>query len=227
MNSDTQSLAHLRLLHFLSPALPVGSYSYSQGLEWAVEVNWVNDQITFTQWIESQITGALAQQELPLLVRLFRAIAKDDSNGFNYWCQFAIALRDTAELREEERCRAIAYLRILEEIDPPGELWPSESFTKTPLAAIAYFAVRHAINVDSLLEAYAHVWLETNVVNGVKIIPLGQTAGQRILFDSSPKLVSAIATALLVEDASVGMSMPALSHASCHHETQYSRVYRS
>jgi len=227
MNSSSQSLAHLRLLHFLSPALPVGSYSYSQGLEWAVEANWVKDELTFTHWIDSQITTVLALQELPLLVRLYLAVSQDDKDRFNYWSQVAIALRDTAELRNEERCRADAYLRVLEVIEPPDDAWKKESFTNTPMAAIAFFAVRNAIEIDALLEAYAHVWLETNIVSGVKIIPLGHSVGQRIIFEASPKLTVAIQTSLHIEDESVGISMPALSHASCQHETQYSRVYRS
>ena len=227
MKTDTQSLARLRLLHFLSPALPVGSYSYSQGLEWAVEAKWVVDESSFIPWIASQIASVLAEQELPLLVRLYNAVMHDDLEKFNYWCQFTVALRDTAELRKEEQSRADAYLRVLEIIEPPNHVWHREFFAKTPLASIAYFAVRNAINMESLLEAYAHVWLETNVVSGVKIIPLGQSAGQRILFEASPKITDAIATALQIDDESVGISMPALSHASCHHETQYSRVYRS
>lgn len=227
MKKNRQSLAHLRLLHFLSPALPVGSYSYSQGLEWAVEAKWICDEITFTPWIDSQIVSVLALQELPLLVRLYHAASQDNIEQFDYWAQFAVALRDTAELRVEERCRADAYLRVLDVIEPRNKVWQRASFTKTPLAAIAFFAVRNAIDIESLLEAYAHVWLETNIVTGVKIIPLGQSVGQRILFDTSPSLTGAIATALNIKDESVGISMPALSHASCHHETQYSRVYRS
>jgi len=91
MNTDSQSLAHLRLLQFLSPAMPVGSYSYSQGLEWAVEAKWVIDEFTFVPWINSQIDSVLAQQELPLLVRLYHAVAQDDIEQFDYWCQFAMA----------------------------------------------------------------------------------------------------------------------------------------
>jgi len=90
-------------------------------------------------------------------------------------------------LRNEEQCRAGAYLRVLEVIEPPDDMWNRDSFNKSPLAAVAFFAVRNAIDIDSLLEAYAYVWLETHIVSGVKIIPLGQSAGQRMLYEASPK----------------------------------------
>jgi len=227
MTMTSQGLSRFRLLQFLSPAAPVGSFSYSQGLEWAVESAWISNEKEFSNWIQSQIASVLPEQELPLLIRLYESAAAGDQAGFAHWGQFSLALRDTAELRNEELARADAYVRILDVIEPIANPWQRHDLAKTPLASLAYFSVKQFIDLQSLLEAYAHFWLETSIVNGVKIIPLGQSAGQRMLFELSPQLIGAINTSRKIDDDQVGLSLPAMSHASSCHEVQYSRVYRS
>jgi len=112
-------------------------------------------------------------------------------------------------------------------IEPVVYPWQRNDLEKSPLASLAYFSVKQSIDLQSLLEAYAHFWLETSIVNGVKIIPLGQSAGQKMLFELSPQLIDAINKSRQISDEQVGLSLPALSHASSCHEVQYSRVYRS
>ena len=220
-------LSHLRLLHLLSPTLPVGSYSYSQGLEWAVEQQWVSTETEFERWLVELIHGPLSQQDLPLLRNLFYTCIKDDVSGFNYWSQMAIALRDTAELRAEERARGDAYLRILAALPDKVDDQYLNGIKRTPLAAIAWAAAQWDIQEQSLLTAFAHNWLEAYIINGVKIIPLGQTQGQTLLHSMLPALCRAVDTACGVDDAAIGFSTPAISLASCGHESQYTRIYRS
>lgn len=220
-------LSNLRLLQLLSPTLPVGSYSYSQGLEWAVEQQWVSTDTEFEQWLNELINGPLAQQDLPMLRKLFYACNEGDVSGFNYWSHMAIALRDTAELRAEERARGDAYLRILAALPDKVDDQYLNGIKRTPLAAIAWAAVQWDIEEQSLLSAYAHNWLEAYIINGVKIIPLGQTQGQILLHSMLPALCSAVDTACDVDDAAIGFSTPAISLASCGHESQYTRIYRS
>ena len=220
-------LPSLRLLQLLSPTLPVGSYSYSQGLEWAVEQQWVSTDTELEQWLNELIYGPLALQDLPLLRKLFHACNEDDLSGFNYWSQIAVALRDTAELRAEERARGGAYLRILRALPDRVDDRYLKGIKRTPLAAIAWAAVQWDIKEQSLLCAYAHNWLEAYIINGVKIIPLGQTQGQTLLHSMLPALCSAVDAACDVDDAAIGFSTPAIARASCGHESQYSRIYRS
>ena len=226
-SSVNDSLAQLRLLQFLSPISPVGSYSYSQGLEWAVNAGWIFNESDFQLWVEGQIASQLSEQELPLLIRLYRAVQARDIEGFEQWSQLSLAVRDTAELRQEEKDRGSAYYRILKTIDPVDAIWPCSCFLQTPFASMAWFAVNQNIKEESLLAAFAHNWLENSLSTAMKIIPLGQSTGQRLLFELSPQLLMAIERSYAVSDERVGISLPAMSFASAAHETQYSRVYRS
>jgi urease accessory protein len=225
--SVDSSLAQLRLLQLLSPALPVGSFSYSQGLEWAVEANWVDSEAPFRQWLAEWVDGALVYQELPFLLRLFKASVARDDNAIVEWSQFLLATRDTYELRQEELSRADAYVRVLKSLDLDMSSLPTAACKLTPLASIAWAAAQWNVSEQSLLISFSHNWLESAVTSGVKIIPLGQSAGQKIIHDLSPRLIDAVALSREVHDKNIGFSMPAVSMASCAHETQYSRLYRS
>ena len=220
-------LAHLRLLQLLSPMLPVGSYSYSQGLEWAVEQQWITTDIQFKAWLDELVRGPLAQQDLPLLRKLHSAVVQGDVREFDHWSHMALAMRDTAELRAEELSRAEAYHRVLIALPDRLEALYLPGVKRTPLAAIAWASAHWAIDENALLSAYAHSWLEAYIINGVKIIPLGQTQGQVILHSMSPSLCRAVETASGFEDSEIGFTSPAVSLASCAHETQYTRIYRS
>lgn len=219
--------AHLRLLQFLSPALPVGAYSYSQGLEWAVEKRWITNEETFEQWVVELIDSTLAKQELPIIRRLYRAFINLDVVAVERWAQIAIAVRDTSELRREEQDRALAYLRVLETITIVDDSWPRDLFFYSPLVSMSYFCAHQHIHEDQLCLAFAHNWLENTLITGVKIIPLGQSSAQRMLFELADRLLEVIAVSSNVTDDEVGISLPAFSMASCGHEQQYSRVYRS
>ena len=220
-------LSQLRLNQLLSPVLPVGAYSYSQGLEWAVHAGWVVNSDHLSVWLDELIEGPLAQQELPLLKNLYEAFLNKDSDRINYWSQRVVAFRDTAELRAEERARADAYLRVVDGL--PYAIDPSfrNSMEKTPLATLAWSCVQWDIELRALLSAFAYNWLDAYVVNGVKIIPLGQSEGQYLLHTKLPLINNAVDTALNIADNAIGFSVPSVSMASCLHESQYSRIYRS
>lgn len=222
-----ESLAHLRLLQLLSPVLPVGTFSYSQGLEWAVHAGWVSDETQFRQWLLEWMDGPMAQQELPLLIRLYRASQAGELDNFAHWSQLLLATRDTHELHQEEIVRANAYLRVLNGLCSAEDNLPVSSLKLTPLASVAWAAATWQIPLSSLLLAYGHNWLENTVTNGVKLIPLGQTVGQQLIHELSPHLIKAIKHSESVLDDDIGFSMPSVSMASSAHESQYSRLYRS
>lgn len=226
-STKVESLAHLRLLQLLSPVLPVGTFSYSQGLEWAVHAQWVSDESEFHQWLVEWIDGPMAQQELPLLIRLYQSSQSEKLDEFAHWSQLVLATRDTQELRKEETDRANAYLRVLRGLCGDTVNLPVDSLELTPLASIAWASSSWKIPLSSLLLAYGHNWLENSVTNGVKLIPLGQTVGQQLIHNVSPNLIDAITHSESVLDDDIGFSMPSVSMASSAHETQYSRLYRS
>lgn len=227
VDHELSSVAQLRMLQFFSPAMPVGAYSYSQGLEWAVNSGWIIDVPSFKAWVDEQIRTTLARQELPLLRRLFSAAKNNDIEAVDQWSQLALAVRDTHEMREEERARAAAYFRVLETICPVDARWQRDYFLRSPLVSMSWFSAKQRIDEAAMVSAFSHNWLENTLITGVKIIPLGQSSAQRLLFDLAGLITQAAQISLQVNDDDIGMSLPAVSMASCGHETQYSRVYRS
>ena len=221
-------LPRLRLLQLLNPALPVGSYSYSQGIEWACHNGWLVDVDSVRGWIVDGLNGPLIQQELPLLIRLFNAAVDNDHNRFNQWARVAHAYRDTQEIRLEDTHRARAIVRLLRampELEVPEAI--SAVMNRSALAAIAWPAAAWSINEQDLLTSFGFTWLDAQVTAAVKLVPLGQTDGQVLLHELSELFSKLHITALSIDDDDIGFSLPAQSMASMQHETQYSRLYRS
>ncbi|MEM9602375.1 MAG: urease accessory UreF family protein [Pseudomonadota bacterium] len=215
------------LLQFSSANLPVGAFSYSQGLEWAIETGWVHDTASLHAWCADWIAGPLARQDLPLLHRLHTALEADDVDGARRWAQWTLACRETRELRDEERTRARAVLSLLDRLFPDDPQIHRDALLCTPLAGLARAAVLLGMPSEGTRTAHAWGWLENTVLVGVKHIPLGQSDGQCLLMQLWPDLHAAISAAHTVDDDDIGCSLPAASFASAAHETQYSRLYRS
>lgn len=220
-------LAKLRLLHLVSPTLPLGSFAYSQGLEWAVEDGWVTNEETLRQWIENLLLTSQTHLDIPLLSRLYQACATPDQDSFAYWSRYLIASRETRELREEERNRARALTALLPEWGIPlADAWLPH-LKSNQISGYAYVANAWGIELTEAAEGYLWSWLENMTLSGVKIIPLGQMAGQRILHQLIKLIPSQVQIGLSVNDEDIGLSAPAQTIASCLHETQYTRIYRS
>jgi len=220
-------LTRLRLLHLVSPSLPVGAFAYSQGLEWAVECGWVSDEATLREWIESLMHGTLSYLELPLLARLYRASAEEDWAALHHWGRYLVASRETKELREEERNRGRALAALLPELGVPVSAATLPRFRECQLAGFAHAARHWRIPLDNAAAGYLWGWLENITLAGVKIIPLGQTAGQRIIAGLTPAIPERVEIGLKVPDTEIGASCTAQALASSLHETQYTRIYRS
>ena len=220
-------LSDLRLYQLITPTLPVGSFTYSQGLEWAVEAHWVHDKETLEDWLDGLLAQSIATLELPILLRLQQAFADSDELKASRWCSYLLANRETSELRKEERQRGAALAKLLAslEVDIPTEM--EKTVAGSQLAGIALAANAWHIAPLQTLSGYAWSWLENSVVAGVKLIPLGQTHGQQILLRLAEKIPPAIVTAETIADSDIGSSTPALAIASSNHETQYTRLFRS
>jgi len=219
-----------RLLQLASPALPVGAYSYSQGLEAATEAGIVHDAASAQHWISDVLELSVTRMEGPVLLRLQRAWDLRDTSAIAHWNELFLASRETAELRAETVQMGYSLARLL------GDLLPAQSNTCTALRAmpeIAYptaFACAAAhweIPENDALVAYLWSWLENQVMAGIKVIPLGQTSGQKMLLDLGDKLPGITTQISAIEDDDMGNFAPGLSLLSCHHETQYSRIFRS
>lgn len=223
----TESLARLRLLQLTSPALPVGAFAYSQGLEWAVEAGWVRDEADTVDWLAGLIGDALAHLDLPLLAGMYIACGVGDEAALRHWARCLLAARETAELRAEEAVRARALVTLLVDLGVADAGPWRETLLISQAAGFAFAAQAWGIAERDALLGYAWAWLENQVAAAIKLVPLGQTAGQRILLAMAAALDVAVDTALALSDDDIGASAPALSLASCWHETQYTRLFRS
>lgn len=224
MSSD---LALLRLLQLASPGLPVGGFTYSQGLEWAVEAGWVSTTEGFCNWQREQLHDTLGYLDWPLLARLYRACERADVEAFGHWSQFLLANRETAELRLEERQRGYALVRILDGWQLGQDLAWRPQLELTQLGAMAWLAVHWAIPLRQLALGLGFAWLEGAVMAGVKLVPFGQQAAQTVLRDLAAELPAVLDMALELDDEQLGGGLPLLAIASSRHETQYTRLFRS
>lgn len=219
--------ALLRLLQLASPALPVGAYAYSQGLEWAVEAGWVTDDATLASWLEEQLTHALGGVDLPIFARAWDAARRGDDAALRGWSRELAALRETRELVADDCDRGRALARLLRDLGIAAAApWVERRDAPfTVLAALA--AATWDVPLDAALHAHAWGWLENQVLVGVKLIPLGQVAGQRLLLELAPRIPAVCAAALARGDDEIGGSLPIVALASSLHETQYTRLFRS
>lgn len=220
-------LPHLRLMHLISPSLPVGAYSYSQGLEWAVECGWVTDRVSLAAWIRDIAVTSLANMEIPVLVRLYRACDESDSDSLAYWSDYLLASRETQELRQEEKNRARALTSLLPQIGIPVAVETRCLFESCQLTGFAHAAQHWNIPLREAAAGYVWGWCENITLAGVKIIPLGQTAGQQILAELTADIPAIVSRGLEIVDDAIGASCTAQAIASSRHETQYTRIYRS
>ena len=220
--------AHLpRLLQLVSPSLPIGAYSYSQGLEWAVEAGWVSDPVSLGDWVADLMNGNLRYWDLPLLARLYRAATDDDHEALARWAALSIAGRETAELRSEEHNKGRALASLLDKLGSLDADAPRATLASCQLAGYAWAAERWRIPLTDALSGYAWSWLENGILAGVKLIPLGQTDGQTLLLRLGDRVNTTVAAALALDDDDLGCSAPALAIASAAHEDQTTRLFRS
>jgi urease accessory protein len=217
----------LRILHLASPALPIGAFHFSQGLEYAVDVGWVTDEPSSLQWISSVARDAIGTLDLPVLLRLHRACSAGDGDSQQRWGQFLLASRETEELRAEDRHMGSALARILREL---GALGPSSRPGQSSTGYAEMFAiacVHWNISEQEALQAYAWTWAENQVLAAIKLVPLGQTAGQRMLHALVSLLEDIAMQALDVADEDIGACAIMQGMASARHETQYTRLFKS
>jgi urease accessory protein len=223
----TGPLGRLRLMQLVSPALPIGAFTYSQGLEWAVEAGWVKDTATLSNWLGGLMDDGLAYLELPILLRLFRACAQENPDSIARWGGQLYASRETRELRVEERNRARALITLLADLDIPQAVAWREQLMHCQAAPFALAAVHWQITLEDCMLGYAWGWLENQIAAAIKLVPLGQTNGQRVQLKLAERLPLTVARANNIGDCDIGACAPALAIASARHETQYTRLFRS
>lgn len=227
-NSTEEMDALAGLLYLSSPALPIGAFAYSQGLESAIENDLVTDRESLTQWVQVVIEYGLMQLDIPLLNRCRLAFDDNDHKAFLAANSEVFAARESFELYEEERLLGASLYRLLTTQDMLKDRDVS-AYKSSELSFLAAFSMASsALGLHPRLMRLSFVWswLENQVAVAAKSVPIGQSDGQRILLGLRPLIVQ-----WLVNETSqttqASNNLPGQALLSAWHETQYSRLFRS
>ncbi|MEP1384561.1 MAG: urease accessory protein UreF [Paraglaciecola sp.] len=219
-----------RLLQLCSANLPVGGFSFSQGLEYAVEMGWVTTAESTKDWISFNLAQSIAHTDLALLNRLYKSLASDDLPAFIRWDQHVLACRESNELLLADVAMGKALMRLLKDLQgidttPYTDLIGSKEISF--VSAFALAAYLFGLDVLSAQSGFCWAYIDNQVAAATKLVPLGQTQGQNLLFELTEQVAQVIEQANQIEDDNIGASLPRLAMASAWHETQYTRLFRS
>lgn len=228
MNSNLQ-LA--RLLQLASPALPVGAYTYSQGLEWAVESGVISDEASAGRWIADLMQHGIGCYEAPLVGALMTAWSGGEIAEIECLNAEFLASRESAELRAETVQMGFSMRRLLRDLR--DETLAPVATTVEALPEVAFptvwagIAAHWQIDPESAITAYLWSWAENQVMAALKAVPLGQASGQRLLAELGRQIPDAAVNAKNRPKTTWSNFTPAFAIACARHETQYSRLFRS
>jgi urease accessory protein len=227
----TMRIAELTaLLHLASPALPIGAFSYSQGLEAAIEAQLITDADSARDWIASGLTDVLARGELPFLAHQMERWRAHDADGLREANSEFLASRESAELRRETEQMGWSLRQLCVSLEWGDAERRATLASLKPLAqptAFAFAAFAHDAAPDAALAAYAFSWVENQAAAALKAVPLGQLAGQRIIVALREPIDAAVTRALATSPDNINTFAPQLGILSARHESQYSRLFRS
>jgi urease accessory protein len=221
----TTDTALLRLLQLSSAALPVGGYSFSHGLEFAIDEGWLKSTDDIAEWMSVQLFESLACVDVPILQRQLSASISGDVEALTYWNAYILACRESAELRLTDTAMGAALIKLLVSLNVT---MPFQ--TKGDISYVTAFAMAAAhwqLDSDTCCQGYLWSWLENQIAAATKIMPLGQTMAQQLLGDLLQVIPAVIVKSSTLNDDCIGASLPAVAMASARHETQYTRLYRS
>ena len=218
------------LLHLASPALPIGAFSYSQGLEAAIEHGLIHDGDTARDWIASGLAHVLARGELPFLAHQMERWRSHDAHALAAADEEFLASRESAELRRETQQMGWSLAQLCASLEWGDEARRATLAALKPVAqptAFAFAAFAHDASPDAALTAYAFSWVENQAAAALKAVPLGQLAGQRIIVALREPINAAVERALATSPENINTFAPQLGILSARHESQYSRLFRS
>jgi urease accessory protein len=229
--NDTRGGAELyRLMAWLSPAYPIGAFSYSSGIEWAVEAGDIADAGTLERWLAVMIADGSGFCDAVFLAHAFRAIAAGDDAELRRVAQLAATFAPSKERHLETTAQGRAFL------DTTRAAWPCAALDRLLTVwdgavalpvAVGVASAGHGIALAAALPAYLHAMTANLISSGVRLVPLGQTDGQRVLAALEPVVAATAQRALATALDDVGGAAFRADLASMRHETQYTRLFRS
>jgi urease accessory protein len=243
----TDHLALTRLLQLCSANLPIGGFAFSQGLESAIEQGWISNKAELQSWVSTMMLEAISNTDLPLLYKQRQAITENDANVFNSNEDWVCATRETSEILMAEKAIGSALLRLLKNLEfdqgAPKIEWFGSYKKLSFISSFAMASYLFELDIEMALTGFAWAFIDNQVAAAVKLIPLGQTDGQNLLFTLSQLIPECVqqcvksydaqstnynaSVAQLIGTTSIGQSLAGLAIASSKHEQQYSRLFRS
>lgn len=225
-----EASALYRLMAWLSPSYPVGAFSYSSGLEWAVEAGDITDAAVLCNWLQAIFEHGGIACDAVIFVHAYKAAAVAEDTALRGVAELAAAFAPSKERHLETTAQGGAF------VDTTQAAWPCATLERLlgiwdgPIAypvAVAVAAAGHRIALEPALSAYLHAAAANLVSAGVRLIPLGHTDGQRVLAALEPTVAAAAKQALVTDLTEIGSATFRADLASMHHETQYTRLFRS
>jgi len=223
----------LRVMAWFSPSFPVGAFSYSHGLEFAVEAGLVEGRETLIDWTEGVIVRGAGRVDAALFCAAYAAIADNDEAGLVWAIERGDAMRATRELAGESVGQGEAFIETVRatwpqlRLDRLAEIVEEQQRRLAYPVAVGAATAAHGVPTDIALPAYLHALAANLVSAGVRLIPLGQTDGQRAIAALEPIVLAAVEAALVRPRDDLGSAAPVIDWASTQHETQYTRLFRS
>jgi urease accessory protein len=229
----------LRLIQLASPTLPVGAYSYSEGIEWLCERGIITDAMSFRVWLDRELVSGSIRIDAAVLVRVYQGFFAKDLKQVNYWNTWLSAQRETEELRNQSwqmgsslytlLCQ-ISHENLVQKFDfdqPDISLDHQFNGQCNFVTAFGLTAVIWQIPIHEALQVYLFSWLTNLISAGLRTIPLGQTQAQKLTWEFQEGIIYVAAEIMELKDEDMECCSIGLSLASSQHETQYSRLFRS
>lgn len=219
-----------KLMTWLSPAYPLGAFSYSHGIEYAVEAGLVRDAAGLRDYVASAVTAGAGRSDAALFAAAWRAVVDTDAARLDEIADRGAAWRGSAETALESAAQGTAFLATTR------AAWPHPTLDALALrrnhavvlpVAVAAACAAHGIALTPALAAYLHAFAANLISAGVRLIPLGQTEGQGAIAALEPAIAAAVTRAQTTPLGETGTSAPLLDWCSMRHETQYTRLFRS
>jgi len=219
-----------RLMTWQSPSYPLGAFSYSHGLEYAVEAGLVADRVSLRDWVASAVTEGAGRSDSALLAAAWRATAEEDQAALEAIVELAGAWRGTAETALESRAQGAAFLTTTR------AAWPHPMLDELALkhrgevalpVSVGVAAALHHVPLAAVTTGFLHGFAANLISAGIRLIPLGQTDGQRVIGEIEPIILAASESILATPLDCIGTAAPMLDWCSMRHETQYTRLFRS
>jgi urease accessory protein len=226
-------LALLRQQCWLSPAFPTGSYSYSHGIEWAVEAGHIHDRKSLVDWLESDLCYGSGRNEAIFFIEAWRSVIDDDREKLREIAELAAAFRGTSEFALETSQQATACLSTLRRVWPDplierlSELLSELRVSPTLSVVLGVRTATQSIPATFALPAFLQSYLANLATAAVRLIPLGQTDGQLAMAELEPAVLAVAAQSEGATIHDLGSAAFMVDFASAAHETQYTRLFRS